>query len=885
MKTRATNTRRSGESGVVLAAALSVFALVSVLLVVLLAGVSKEKDWTNVQQNDQRADAVAEMAIALAADLLWSGYERAFGPDDLQPWNFKAHMSNQGIQDQAGVSTPVGTDFLGNLGITPDTNGDYPLAGGYLVSLEVLRRDTWDASQISIIAEAVIARNPSNGKGQAITRAQQFFDVVRPDWEGLDFALLANNVNCILCHTKIDNAERFYNNDPDLRSGFDRVRVGSLESMQFRDDPESVIAGALYMGGQALLADGSKLTDWGGLNLKSVHWDEEGKMSEDAFGNLALQDIVPATPGSPIPGENLYLDYLSGDEEDQIDGLLPTNFPSPFPDNGGLDEATGVHTPEFADNRVVDHNEFLAATARANGTISGTNIGVVSSGQTLGNQSDVQGAFSSGPSNLDSRTEGNVILHGTESDPIELDGLVAIDGDLVISGYVVGSGAIMASGNVYIPGEVNFLDGTDGSGERTYGTSAAGVKNSLGITSGGNMVIGDPSHPMFGQGAPVDGTPNTEFNFVMEEIAIFNRSEWMKTQPTLPGESVHTLVGTHIETRTVQPTRIETYWEDVDIYESQATEDTVTVPIMEDVQVGTETVPSYEQVQVGTQMVDDYSTIHHPATTYEAAWDERVLIGSHEEPIMEQQQTGTTEQPVYERQQTGTREDTVYADVYVRTDSVERERTVDDGLPYTVDDVVEDWEWVAPQHPNPFYKGVDYIARYYAFSESAPVPIFNQEGFFDPAAEIWSSVERAEGWDTGRLSQADPGDPTDPILYNVDGSPRAVVSTLTPTSDWLSAELLDDLVDDQLAERDADTPVGIDATLYSANSVFGVIPSRGQDGVSGKLRINGGVIAPDVGILAPNGLQLNYDKRNAAQLKIPDDRKMVMRKALWAPSN
>ena len=84
-----------------------------------------------------------------------------------------------------------------------------------------------------------------------MARLTRVWAIEPPPWDGLDFALLANNVNCIMCHTEVDSAQRVYNQDPSLYGTFDRTRVGSIESFQFRNNPDSEIAGTLYIGGSA----------------------------------------------------------------------------------------------------------------------------------------------------------------------------------------------------------------------------------------------------------------------------------------------------------------------------------------------------------------------------------------------------------------------------------------------------------------------------------------------------------------------------------------------------------------------------------------------------------------------------------------------------------
>ncbi|MEZ5973927.1 MAG: hypothetical protein R3E96_03515, partial [Planctomycetota bacterium] len=376
------------------------------------------------------------------------------------------------------------------------------------------------------------------------------------------------------------------------------MRVGSIESIHIRSNPESSIAGTLYLGGNALEDDGDPLTNWSSLSLKSYSFDTDGKLLEDAFGGMTQQNLSPADAVNPLALENLYLDYLANGVTGMVDGDLPDYFPSPFPDNGGFDSISGVATPQYADNRILDPNEFMATAGSATGTISGGEVAVVPYGSTISSLGAFDAALTSGSSSLGNLTMGNVVLYGTEANPIVLDGTIAVDGDVVLAGVIKGSGAIMASGNVFIPGELKYADGVDGGGNRTFGVATDGTLNAVAVTAGGNVTFGDPSHVT--SGTPVDGTPATQFNFIMDELAIFNRGEWIKTQPQLPGKAVYQMTGSNTTSVWIQPMMDETYYEDVDVYEWQPTGNQYLQAV-------------YGWVETGTHTVDDYTTIYHPA--------------------------------------------------------------------------------------------------------------------------------------------------------------------------------------------------------------------------------------------------------------------------------
>ncbi|MEM6674794.1 MAG: hypothetical protein AAF726_18245 [Planctomycetota bacterium] len=774
-----------------------------------------------------RARAAAQSVASMTIADIWGDYDAAAG-GTMQLWTLRAHLDGMGLFDQSAAAEITMTSYLERLGLAQNVDGR-PVVGDVEIERVALHRlDEWDSTSLVIEVEAV-TRSGNNGSSRERRSAvQETFTITPPQWEGLDFALLATNVNCLLCHTTIDTVDRVYNQDQSLFGTFDQVRVGSLESIHFRDDPDSQVAGTLLIGGDAIMGDGDSITDWSLFNLDTAE-KLDGKLIEDVFGNLTYGDLNVYDHANPDPNASLFLDFYSYGED--TDYELPESFPSPFPDNGGFDFDTLTARPDLAGNRIVDDTEFASATRGARGTISGGSISVVPKGDQITTEADRLALISGTSTSLDPITDGNVYMHGTEANPIILDGDVAVDGDVIISGVVKGQGVLRARGNVFVAGDLIYADGAStGSGERTYGFSSDGTENNLAIAAGANIVVGDFYRPAWGEGAPTDGTSASSFNFTMEELAIFNRMEWMKTQPTLPGERVRIQVGTNIVT---YPERVREY------YQEEVT-NWIWVPTGNMIEK-----PVYEWQNVSNGLPGEYEVIT------------RVRV-----------QIGTRLVPEEERVADGTR---------MRT----RSRWVETGEMLTREEPV--YEWQTPEHPNPYYNSL-HLPRYYAFSDGSSVPVFNKAGYFDPATGHWKSEERAGSWDTSKLTIATPGDTTDPLLYNSDGTPKAVVSTIAPTADWIDPALLRGIIAAEMADQpDGDQQVEIDATLYSANSILGTIPDRNSPDTNGKLLVNGGIVAADVGILAPSGTQVNFDIRGAQALSIAADNGLTVDRRYSAP--
>jgi len=338
-------------------------------------------------------------------------------------------------------------------------------------------------------------------------------------FSGFDFAILAKNINCIMCHARVDNVDRFFNTDPDKQDTFDRTKVASLENLLVRTtSADSYIAGALYTRGIVTNENGTPITDLSPSNKGVEAWecDANGKILEP-LNSVKMTN----TTGSPLPAYgNLYLNYPS-DPADMTDGPLPTSFPSAIPD--------------VNNNRLVDASEFDDVSSSSAGQIQGGMIYGVATGGTYaggslpgaGNETSVSGTYN-----------GNLILVGTDANPIVINSQVAVDGDVIIKGKISGDGQIFARGNVYVAGDVTYKDGSD-AGNRTFGVGAGGGSNALSLAAGGNIMVGDYLTPKGGDILNVDnrdlGDGTSAFSFTMSEITLFNRGEWSKTQAQLPG--------------------------------------------------------------------------------------------------------------------------------------------------------------------------------------------------------------------------------------------------------------------------------------------------------------------------------------------------------------
>jgi hypothetical protein len=539
-------------------------------MALLASGISGART-ANFQVDEYELTSAVESVAILATEDLWGDYIQSEDGAAGNIASFRAWLDDEGILDQGAGGPPasgMGTDRLEEANLPDAEGGATRFADVNLDSLWIFRRDTGDSTQLYITVNASTTR----GEGlvhPVLNRSLQIAYTVEPEtFEGFEFGILANNANCVFCHTQVDSSERYYNTDSEAYSTFDRIKVGTLESLMLRHDmdgrPEindydsdSVVAGTLYVRGVATDHDGVPITDWSIQSQHGFDFDGNGLIQEDVWGNMTTVPFNPAGD-PPVPMENLYLDYPV-DYSDMVDGKLPTEFPCPFPDDGGIDPATGLPDPDAIGNKRVDPAEFYAVAQEAEGSIIAGVINVSDHTFVIDTVPEYAAAiFTGNRSSLPSSTVGNVILSGEVDDPIVIDGVVAVDGDVVIQGYIKGTGAILASGNIFVPTDLVYLDGLayeegdspgSPSGTRTFGIAQDGTKNALGLSCGGNILLGDYLKPSVlepdGEGGfnyvvpdkyeIVTGDNTGKWSFSLAELCLFNRSEWARTQPLLPG--------------------------------------------------------------------------------------------------------------------------------------------------------------------------------------------------------------------------------------------------------------------------------------------------------------------------------------------------------------
>lgn len=500
--------RRRNQDGIAL-----VFAMLAIIVILgsmglVMAGVQRAKNETDHAYNTVLLEEAAQAGIDLAVEQLWNDYKVSSGNTTGNVASYKYYLNNT-------ASLPINEDlnFNGTKDVGEEGNGDATFdrlpngVGQYgksILSEPLAFKKPGTETVLATIDDVTISRYDTVYDSRLTVRstaslngatktAVQVLRIGGSPFDHGQFAILANNISCILCHAEIRSLELERNTDASLYGTFDRVKVAALESLLVRtgSEPDSRVAGSVYTRGRVYQPNGTQYTAAG---LASTGFDayafssDDGKIKQSATGAMTtanLANAVKNTDGELAQFANLYMEYPS-DAELQTDGPLPGTFPAPYPDEDG--------------DRVVDDAEFDVIVNTANGSIDfelgeldpsgaitngvayGIPEGGVYTGTTLPNSSNSALASLS----TEGYYDGNLILIGTTQDPIKINNTVAIDGDLVIKGPIEGEGKVLVRGNTYIIGDVTYNDAPG-----QFGTSPSGETNAFALVSGGSVMMGD----------------------------------------------------------------------------------------------------------------------------------------------------------------------------------------------------------------------------------------------------------------------------------------------------------------------------------------------------------------------------------------------------------
>ena len=477
-----------------------VFAIVVILgaVAVVFYRVQAAKLRTDEVVSAARLDEAIKAGVDLAIERVWKEYLESNGnttgnlasylvfADNLVPNN--EDLDGDGQQGPAELDANgdgIFTSEPGGVDLVTAADNMTLHSGEQITNANLARTDDVTGTVYTVTVSARLGGRTQTGT--------QTVRVSGAPFRGFEFGILANNINCIMCHAEINSLELFRNTDPTLYGSFDRVKMAALESLMVRlnENISTEVAGTTYSRGSIYNESWSQLSanTIASSNFKAYHFSStNGKLTQNNAGAMTVTNLANAPTdanGKPAQFANLYMNYPTA-EQDMTDGTLPVNFPAPFPDDDG--------------DKVVDQDEFDKVINSANGSITfeldpsqiggsvtaGIAYGVPSGSTYSGSTLPAASNNALDTLQADGTYDGNLILVGTDSDPIVIDRKVAVNGDVVIKGKVKGWGQLYAKGNVYVIGDVTYADAPGEFGEASDGTT-----NGFALTAGGSIMMGD----------------------------------------------------------------------------------------------------------------------------------------------------------------------------------------------------------------------------------------------------------------------------------------------------------------------------------------------------------------------------------------------------------
>ncbi|MBN2307379.1 MAG: hypothetical protein JXR94_00310 [Candidatus Hydrogenedentes bacterium] len=468
------------------------FALLAILLI--LAGVAfvvyraqSAKRFTDVAVYMADAEEACRAGIDYAIEQVWHTYVVGQGNTTGNLASYRQFLDAFVLpnEDVNGNGERDGdeddTNGNGTFDVNPAwylvSSDDDPMglpSGSRITEIVVERLDDLTGADLTIRVTAE--------KGGVSRSAVQTLRVAGELFSGFEYGILANNINCILCHAQILPLDMVRNEDSDLYGTFDRIKVAALESLMVRSGSDhfgahSTVAGTVYTRGTVYNQNGYTYSSSGlaSTTFRSAEFsDENGALSQNSSGDLTSTPFANGGTGADgllEPFANLYVNYPT-DEAQMTDGDLPTSFPAPFPDENG--------------DRCVNDDEFQTVLNSADGSVTGGVIYGLPEGTAYADTALPTSSNAAATALASGTYDGNLILIGTEDDPLVIDSKVAVNGDLVIKGEVKGWGQLQVRGNTYIIGDVTYADAED-----SFGMADDGTTNGLAVASGGSILVGD----------------------------------------------------------------------------------------------------------------------------------------------------------------------------------------------------------------------------------------------------------------------------------------------------------------------------------------------------------------------------------------------------------
>lgn len=483
--------------GVALVGALMFLAIIIVLVAIALQVATSSRRLSKDNIQTYQAQLAAEAGLQrVVAESWFKSYETSEHedvPDDYQVTlqDFRTQLDEAGIL--AGTQSSSSYTFGDEMTYQEDLEG-----ASY--SASVRRVDVGDSYTLLRLD---VSGSVGEGEVPIATRrisADMRVQVPQADTQG--FAVLGNNANCLFCHTQVSSLEAAYSDKGILVNLFSldtpkkredalknkqRTKLALLENLltDRTKEMQSLITGTIYTRGPSnVTGQGSSLN---AIPLQTIDKQSTSMLSSEAPKTLTDLDVVDC---AGVCEKRHGLFYKNYPLRNAPDGDVPKTFPLLIEDTNN--------------NRQLEHSEWRNAITKEDdpGDLKGGNKSIVTTRAVNDRDLEVTSATLKSVTTLASSesadgVRGNVILEGTATNPLVIQGTLYINGDVILRGAITGDGKIVARGNIYIAGDVTYAcDNASqdfnwrASQRKTCAYNEPDKLPRLGIIAGKNILVG-----------------------------------------------------------------------------------------------------------------------------------------------------------------------------------------------------------------------------------------------------------------------------------------------------------------------------------------------------------------------------------------------------------
>lgn len=521
--------RRSEQQGSTLVLVLIVGTLLA-LLAFTTAGVATRGSDESLMERDKsdlvyRAEAAAEaLRLEVVNHQRNSGYAAGAWMNRMrQDWDYYQAGSGSPVTDWGTLGAPPGSPTPGRGPVS------YPALGSEVRAWIDRVGTPTEGQWVEVVGASVPAIGASAADTRTPVSVRMRLNVGNN--EVFDLAFLTVTTNCQFCHFHIRG---------DMGSiGFFRPGWGTENSDGYNSGSGSNVSGDIYVARNSINPSLSNVSDdfepsSGTPNRNDNLWQDQRSINGMTY-ELAGPDGIPGT------ADDAGDDGIQNTADDR--GLVNENYSGPkLPEdtigNDGIPDFPSFDPAKIKNQALAEAGSVYAGPAGGTGVAYAPGV---AGAWTVPHGSDFDGGAGAVPLNRVGQSgvvEGNLVLVGTDANPIELNGNVFVTGDIIIRGPVKAGtqGALYAGRNVYIAGDVTYQDDFSGGyplESDADGRAAVGENLSeLRLAARNNIVVGDWTYKVAGNESQIQRLRDRQAQDFMVAQFNLNSTRYYEADPS-----------------------------------------------------------------------------------------------------------------------------------------------------------------------------------------------------------------------------------------------------------------------------------------------------------------------------------------------------------------